>query len=117
MRDDFPIAEDVKAKQTQLIYNPTDEIINRYMTYFLVVLYIILILNLIRNGALINLYFKAEVLKELVKTTEKGIALTIAINDETNTYDQNVSAHVAQTKEQRENKERGLRCQRFSSLD
>ena len=40
-------------------------------------------------GALINLYFKAEVLKELVKTTEKGIALTIAINDETNTYDQN----------------------------
>ena len=49
-------------------------------------------------GALINLYFKAEVLKELAKTTEKGIALTIAINDETNTYDQNVSAHVAQTK-------------------
>lgn len=57
-------------------------------------------------GALINIYFKAEVLKELAKTTEKGIALTIAINDETNTYDQNVSAHVAQTKEQRKNKEK-----------
>ena len=40
----------------------------------------------------------------LERKQENGIELTISINDTTNNYNQNVSAFVAQTKEQREAK-------------
>jgi hypothetical protein len=57
-------------------------------------------------GALANIYIKVETLKQLhdtiVKKGEKGVSLTIGINDETNQFGQNLSAHVSQTKEQRE---------------
>ena len=55
-----------------------------------------------------NVWFKLSTLKQIVETLEKkdqnGIAIDIAINDEENQYNQNVSAWVAQKKEQREAK-------------
>jgi len=57
---------------------------------------------------LTDLYLKLDTLKTLVSTLEakgeKGIALTIAINDEANNYGQNVSATISQSKEEREAK-------------
>ena len=57
---------------------------------------------------LIDLYIKLDTLKVLVSTLEKkgekGIALTIGINDEANSYGQNVSATISQSKEEREAK-------------
>ena len=59
-------------------------------------------------GALSELYFKKDVLEKMVEVLnvkgEKGISITISQNDETNDYGQNVSAWVAQTKEQQEAK-------------
>lgn len=59
-------------------------------------------------ASLSNIYIKEDVLETLLKTIrtkgEKGISIDISINDESNTYDQNVSAYVSQTKEQREDK-------------
>jgi hypothetical protein len=59
-------------------------------------------------AALLDLYIKAETLETLLKVVkaknEKGVALTISINDETNQYGQNVSSFVSQTKEQQEAK-------------
>ena len=53
-------------------------------------------------------YIKLETLKTLVKTLEqkgeKGIEITTSIDDETNTWGQNTSSYVSQTKEQREAK-------------
>jgi hypothetical protein len=53
-----------------------------------------------------SLYMKAETLKTLLEVVtlkgEKGVELTISNNDDMNDYDQNVSAFVAQSKEQRE---------------
>ena len=53
-----------------------------------------------------DMWIKTETLKTLLSTLEKkgenGIALTIAINDESNEYGQNLSSFVSQTKEQRE---------------
>ena len=40
----------------------------------------------------------------LERKQENGISITISINDEVNNYGQNISAFVAQTKEQREAK-------------
>jgi hypothetical protein len=55
-----------------------------------------------------EIYIKAEVLETLAKTVrakgEKGLSLTIAAQDETNQYGQNVSAYVSQSKEDREAK-------------
>jgi hypothetical protein len=55
---------------------------------------------------LTDLYIKLDKLKTLVSTLEKkgekGISLTIGINDEANDYGQNVSASVSQSKEDRE---------------
>ena len=57
-------------------------------------------------GSLNSLYFKTETLEKLLKTVkkkgEKGVEITISINDETNNYGQNVSAFVAQSKEDRQ---------------
>lgn len=59
-------------------------------------------------ASLSNIYIKEDVLETLLKTIkakgEKGISIDISINDESNAYDQNVSAYVSQTKEQREAK-------------
>ena len=59
-------------------------------------------------SSLSEIYFKIETLKTLADTLakkgEKGISITISTNDETNDYGQNVTAFVAQSKEDREAK-------------
>ncbi len=61
-------------------------------------------------SALAEIYIKKETLQTLLKVLEakgeegKGVSITLSINDETNTYGQNVSSYVSQTKEQREAK-------------
>jgi len=59
-------------------------------------------------AALLDVYIKEDVLEVLLKTLkakkEKGIALTVSINDETNDYGQNVSSYVSQSKEDRDAK-------------
>jgi len=59
-------------------------------------------------SALSDIYIKTEVLETLLKTVkakgEKGLSITVSISDETNQWDQNVSAYVSQSKEQREAK-------------
>ena len=59
-------------------------------------------------SSLNSLYIKTETLKTLFQTLEKkgekGIELTLSINDESNDYDQNISAYVSQSKEDREAK-------------
>jgi phosphoenolpyruvate-protein kinase (PTS system EI component) len=59
-------------------------------------------------SALLDVYIKKETLETLLKTVntkgEKGVAITITNNDETNQYEQNVSSWVSQTKEQRDAK-------------
>lgn len=55
-------------------------------------------------GALANIYLKAETLDTLLKTVrakgEKGVSLTISINDEADQFGQNVASFVSQTKEE-----------------
>lgn len=57
-------------------------------------------------SSLSSIYIKKETLKTLLevveKKGEKGIEITVSTNEETNEYGQNISAFVAQTKEQRE---------------
>jgi len=60
-------------------------------------------------ASLNSLYIKAETLETLTKVLAKkkgkdakGIELTVSINDEGNAYDQNLSAYVSQSKEDRE---------------
>lgn len=63
-----------------------------------------------------DLWVKYDTLKKIMHILEskktageevKGIALTIAVNDQSNNYGQNVSAYISQSKEQREaNKEK-----------
>lgn len=59
-------------------------------------------------AAIINIYFKAETLKKLADTVakkgDKGVSITVSVNDETDKYGQNVGAYVSQTKEQQEQK-------------
>src|SRR5690606_7807575 len=59
-------------------------------------------------SSLNSLYIKTETLKTLFQTLEKkgekGIEITLSINDESNDYDQNISAYVSQSKEDREAK-------------
>lgn len=59
-------------------------------------------------SSLSTFYIKKEMLKTLYETIEKkgekGLGLTISIDDSTNQYGQNISAWVEQTKEQREAK-------------
>ena len=61
-------------------------------------------------ASLSSLYIKTETIREMVEVLEKkgdkGIELTISLNDEANTYGQNVSSWVSQTKEQREAKKK-----------
>lgn len=57
-------------------------------------------------AGLSSVYIKAETLETLLKTVkakgDKGISITIATNDETRMYGQNVNAYVSQSKEDRE---------------
>lgn len=57
-------------------------------------------------AGLSNIYIKTETLETLLKTVkakgEKGISITIATNDETRMYGQNVNSYVSQSKEDRE---------------
>lgn len=59
-------------------------------------------------SSLNSLYIKTETLKTLFQTLEKkgekGIEITLSINDDVNDYDQNISAYVSQTKEERDAK-------------
>ena len=59
-------------------------------------------------GALAEMYIKAEVLETLAKTVkakgEKGVKITISINEKSDQFGQNVSSFVAQSKEEREAK-------------
>lgn len=59
-------------------------------------------------SSLSSIYIKKEVLETLLKVVtkkeEKGVEITISISEEANQYGQNLSAYVAQTKEQREAK-------------
>jgi hypothetical protein len=59
-------------------------------------------------ASILDIYLKVEVLETLLQVVkskqEKGVAITVNINDETNQYGQNVSAHVSQKKEEREAK-------------
>lgn len=61
-------------------------------------------------AALLDIYLKEETLNILLSTVrkngEKGVSLTVSVNDETNGYGQNTSAYVSQTKEQREAKDK-----------
>lgn len=57
-------------------------------------------------ATLLDLYLKIETLETLVQTlktkNQKGVGITISVNDETNQFGQNVSSYVSQTKEDRE---------------
>jgi len=59
-------------------------------------------------ATLTDLYITEKTLETLLSTIrakkEKGVSLTISISDEVNTYGQNVSSYVSQSKEQREAK-------------
>jgi len=59
-------------------------------------------------SSLSTLYIKKETLQTLLKGLEakgeNGIAINVSINDEANQYNQNVSAFVGQSKEDREAK-------------
>lgn len=57
-------------------------------------------------SSLSSIYIKRETLKTLLDVLGKkdlpGIELTISTNDDSNEWGQNISAYVAQTKEERE---------------
>jgi hypothetical protein len=55
-------------------------------------------------ATLINAYITKAKLEQLLQQADKGVAFTIAVNDEANAYNQNVSLYLAQTKDQRESK-------------
>jgi len=55
-------------------------------------------------ATLINAYITKAKLEQLLAQADKGVAFTIAVNDEANSYNQNVSLYLSQTKEQRESK-------------
>jgi arginine deiminase len=59
-------------------------------------------------ATLTDLYITEKTLETLLNTIrakkEKGVSLTISISDDVNTYGQNVSSYVSQSKEQREAK-------------
>jgi hypothetical protein len=67
---------------------------------------------------LATLYIKADVLKTLYDTIQKkgskGVELTISTSDKNNDYNQNVSAWVAQSKEEREAEKKEILCRQWS---
>jgi hypothetical protein len=65
-------------------------------------------LKIKQMSALLDIYLTKEKLEAMLKVVnarnEKGVAITLSIDDKVNGYGQNVSAYVSQTKEQREAK-------------
>jgi len=62
-------------------------------------------------ASLSEIYLKKSTLETIIKALNvkqgkdaEGVKLTISLSDQTNNYGQNVSAYVAQTKEQRDAK-------------
>ena len=59
-------------------------------------------------AALMDVYVKIETLQTLLdvvtKKGEKGLSITVSLNDSSDQYGNNVNSFVAQTKEQREAK-------------
>lgn len=55
-------------------------------------------------ATLISAYFTKAKLQEMLNAADKGIAVTIAVNDEANQYQQNVVISKSQSKEERESK-------------
>lgn len=59
-------------------------------------------------GALANIYLKKETLQDLLdglnEKQEKGVSITLSMDDKTNDWGQNVSGFVSQSKEQRDAK-------------
>lgn len=53
---------------------------------------------------LISAYFTKAKLQEMLNAADKGIAVTIAVNDEANQYQQNVVVSKSQTKDERDAK-------------
>lgn len=61
-------------------------------------------------SALADIYIKANTLRTLLETVEKkgekGISITLSIDDQANEWDQNLSGYVSQSKEDRQEKKR-----------
>ena len=55
-------------------------------------------------ATLISAYFTKAKLEQMLASADKGIQITIAVNDECNAYQQNASIYLSQSKEQRESK-------------
>ncbi|MEN9303802.1 MAG: hypothetical protein RL264_2231 [Bacteroidota bacterium] len=55
-------------------------------------------------SSLSSLYFTKEKLQSMLNACDKGVEITIAINDSLSDKGSNVSAYIAQTKEERDNK-------------
>lgn len=59
-------------------------------------------------AALADIYIKVETLERILqvlkKKNEKGVSVTLSLNDKSNTYGSNVAAFVSQSKEDREAK-------------
>ena len=55
-------------------------------------------------ATLISAYFTKAKLEQMLQAADKGLAVTIAVNDECNNYQQNVSVFKAQSKDEREAK-------------
>jgi len=56
-------------------------------------------------SSLINIYFKKEQLQAMLNASnDKGLGITVSVDDKTNQWGQNCSAFISQTKEQRDNK-------------
>jgi len=56
-------------------------------------------------ASLLSIFFTKAKLQEMLNaSTDKGLDVTISVNDEANQYRQNVSATIAQSKEQRDAK-------------
>jgi len=71
-------------------------------------------LKIKKMSSLNSLYIKKETLQKLLASceteTKKGIELTISISDEPNQYNQNVTAFISQSKEERDSKAEKTYC-------
>lgn len=67
---------------------------------------------------LATLFIKTETIKILLETLQKkgskGVELTISTSDKNNIFNQNVSAWVAQTKEEREAEKKKILCRQWA---
>jgi hypothetical protein len=56
-------------------------------------------------SSLLNIYFKKEDLQKMLNASnDKGLSVTVSVNDVTNQWGQNCTAFISQTKDQREAK-------------